>query len=952
MTQVVTPVKTQDEETVPVFDTNAPLPAWYTIAVPHFDIRNGVLDESVFAANLNEVDSETGPEVYSNPSTFFEKTYVTDGLRDIANRVVRALNGEESENRVISLQTGFGGGKTHTLISLYHIAKSGSRMLNIPSCRQMLHNGVAPKFEQANVCVFTNNTTDIIQGRHTDDRLTIYTLWGEIAYQLGGKEAYLKIKENDVQRTPPTSAILKPILEQASPALILIDELADYCSRATSKKVGTGTLYNQTNSFVQTLTEVVASVPKCVLIATLPASANEIANSAVGQEVLSSLETRIVRVGTSVKPVDDEEIFEVVRRRLFESFTDEAVIEQVANKYKKMYYDQKKNYPDEAGTATYAAKIRRAYPFHPELIDMFRLRWGDDHRFQRTRGVLRLLASIVQDLWKRRSSLTGTQALIQTSDVCLENLNTLTGMITSLMGSQWETVMHADIFGSSSNAYKIDNEETGNNYFKFRLTQSLASTLLMASVGGGQHKGMDLKQLKLCVMKPASFNHNDVDGAMNNYEQVAHYLYKSTSGGIHYWFQSKPNINILINQATSEIRPDDMNAEILRRLKALNWSSAEMKVLVDPTSDVPEQKELTLVVLSPKYAVPFGDVPPAEKHYVENIALHRGNNDRIYRNTILYLVCSEAGRAVLNEKIKAYLSCERILSDYANQLEKDQKEEILNRRKSHDKEIAETLISAYNTVIRYSAKSGLDTYELKSFANDFVSQIANNLLKELQEEEWVVATIGRGLLQRNNLFPDTDNRIQVCKIADAFLRYDDKPKILSLDAVRNTVNKYCSDGLFNVAVIVDGIIKQIYNRSTVPFLNVTDDTYWLVDESEVMPKDDTPATPTTPVSPSPNPQIPTTPTKTDSKSYTPTPTAPMDAPRVVNKLVISGKPGWEYWTQMFNSFVNQLKSNHLEIEVTFTATSTPTHPITDTSATYRSVKESAIQLGLEFKEEE
>lgn len=225
-------------------------------------------------------------------------------------------------------------------------------------------------------------------------------------------------------------------MEKAGTSLILIDELADYCVKAAGEKVGAGTLYNQTNSFIQTLTEVVSSVPKSVLIATLPASKTEVSDSVIGQEILDALQNRIVRIGANVKPVDNEEVFEVVRRRLFEQIYDEAVVDLVTKRYKEMYNNRRQDLPEFCNKMEYAKKIKKSYPFHPELIEVFRQRWGSDSRFQRTRGVLRLLASIVQDLWKRKDSLVGSQALIHTSDVNLENLGSLTGCITNLMGSQ------------------------------------------------------------------------------------------------------------------------------------------------------------------------------------------------------------------------------------------------------------------------------------------------------------------------------------------------------------------------------------------------------------------------------------------------------------------------------------------------------------------------------------
>lgn len=281
-------------------DDSSLVQSWYNYTRPSYDICQGTLNESIFAANLTEVALGIGPEVYSNPIQFFAKTYVTAGLHDIVNRVVRALNGQDTENRVISLQTGFGGGKTHTLISLYHVAKYGKNLLNYSSCDKLFENSTKPEYESATVAVFTQNTADVVQGDKVGDGIHIFTLWGEIAYQLGGKEGYERIRENDEARIAPASSIIKPIIEQAGPSLILIDELADYCSKAEGKSVGASNLFAQTTTFIQTLTEVVSSIPRCVLIVTLPASASEIAGTQKGQEILDALQNRVVRIGSSV----------------------------------------------------------------------------------------------------------------------------------------------------------------------------------------------------------------------------------------------------------------------------------------------------------------------------------------------------------------------------------------------------------------------------------------------------------------------------------------------------------------------------------------------------------------------------------------------------------------------------------------------------------------------------
>ena len=174
--------------------------SWFLTVTPHLDIRQGRLDESVFAANLAEVALGNGREIYNNPVVFFSKTYFTAGLKNVAKTVINGLNGnEDAENRVVSLQTGFGGGKTHTLISLYHICKWGKKATQSNDTKELLQYTGEPKFETANIAVFTNTTTDAAIGRVTNDGITIQTIWGELAYQLGGKEAYEIVRKNDEQ---------------------------------------------------------------------------------------------------------------------------------------------------------------------------------------------------------------------------------------------------------------------------------------------------------------------------------------------------------------------------------------------------------------------------------------------------------------------------------------------------------------------------------------------------------------------------------------------------------------------------------------------------------------------------------------------------------------------------------------------------------------------------------
>ena len=924
-------------------DYSGVLPAWFNSIMPQYDIRNGQLDESIFAANIEEVATGTAPVVYQDIVSFFDRTYVTDGMRELIRRVVQAMNGKESQNRVISLQTGFGGGKTHSLISLYHVVKDSRTFKDLAAARAILDPEDMPQFDNARVAVFTQNTVSVVDGHQVEDGVITHTLWGELAWQLGGKEGYERVKNADIQMIAPTANDIKPVIEGASPALILIDELADYCSKASGKVVGGGTLFTQTNSFMQTLTEVVSSVPKTVLICTLPASATEVAASEIGQEILSSLETRVVRVGSSVKPVDDEEIYEVVRRRLFDRMADETVIERVARKYKDMYHNRRDSLPAEADRVAYVERIKKAYPFHPELIDLFRVRWGSDSRFQRTRGVLRLLASIVKDLWQRRASLVGTQALIQTSDVQMENLPTLQSQITSLMGAQWDSVMHADVIGTISNAYKLDEQNAGNNIGEYHLATAVTTTVLMASIGASSQKGLSLKQLKLCLLKPDAFQHIDIDSTVNQLENIVHYMYRSSIGGEQsYWFQSKPNINILINQAKGDVKDDEINAEVLQMIKQSVMTISKVKVLVDPSGDVPEQKQLTFVVMHPKYTVAAGgNVSRSAELAIKQMAQMKGSSQRVYRNTMLYLLSSEAGKAALSMKLREYLACDKIIKEYSSQLDSDQRKDVADRKKLSADAAKELLIHAYNTVVKCE-RDTLRTLEIITFAPEFAAQISVNTLQELHDNGWVLRKIGLNIINRNGLMPTVEKPVKVNDVYEAFLRFDDKPMILNADAITDTVNRYCEEGMWNVGTGAGEPYSRIYHNDRVTFLNPQEDGYWLLDPS-VMPKPAGGGGPT-PEPPTPGPTPPTPGSEPGSE---PAPTT-----KTYKKVTISGSVPIENYSQLFSSFVNTLKNNHLKIEVKFAASNSPASPLADNSPIFKSVKESASQLGLEFEVEE
>jgi predicted AAA+ superfamily ATPase len=922
------------------------LPPWFRVVRPHADICRGRLDESVFAANLAEVALGNGREMYNNPVMFFAKTFVTAGLKNIATRVVRGLNGgQDAENRVISLQTGFGGGKTHTLISLFHLARWGKKASASEYTRDLLAAAGEPEFDSAQIAVFTNTTNDPVQGRSVDG-LTIRTLWGELAYQLGGPAAYAIIRDNDEQRVAP-KGLFKRVLEQCQPALILIDELADYCIGASAVSVGNSNLSDQTVSFIQELTEAIAGADHCVLIATLPASAQELTSSPVAAQILSALENRITRVGANLKPVEDDEIFEVVRRRLFEDAGSPDAVDAVVSAYMHLYQSLLPEIPSYAVHTEFRNRLKAAYPFHPELIDMFRLRWASNPSFQRTRGVLRILAAIVADLWQRQTSLAGPRYLIQTSDVMLANLDAITSQITMLHGPNWDSVISADVSGASSNAFRIDAEVT--ELGRCAVTQGLAATILLGTFGAkGHNKGVAIDDLKLCMLTPEGFNHNDVNGALDRLESAAHYLYYSDARQRRYWFDTTPNINILITQA--QIEKSDVLADILKRLTESANAVHGFHALVNPSEDIPEQTRPTLVILSPDYAVNPHDLNGKTRALIEKLAAKKGHSDRMYRNTMLFLVCSDMGLGKLSDHVRAYLACQKINREYASQLTVEQKTDLRQRIADADRQAAQALAAAYALVVKYSAKHGLARLIVKHYADSLDRQINTHIIDQLKEEEWLLEAVGLNTLRKNNLLPTPERAVNVKDLYEAFLRFDDKPMLTGPDAIAKSLSRYCYNGEFCIATGDGQHFTKFFFQENVPFFDVNDAAYWLVDNS----RKPQPQAATESAADAYEPLLPELDgTRETHRSQTPPKpngnTA--DIVRTFKSITVSGNVAVEQYTQLFSSFIMPLAQNRLEIDIRITGRSTEAKPLTTTSQEYKIVKESAKQLGLRLEEE-
>lgn len=919
--------------------------SWFQVVRPHDDIRLGQLEEAVFAADLAEVAKGRGAEVYLNEDMFFAKTYFTAGLRNLAKQVIRGLNGDPTAgNRIISLQTGFGGGKTHSLISLYHLAILGQAANERQDLGDLIKETGPVTFDVANRAVFTNTTNDVVQGRQ-EGNYRIRTIWGEIAYQLGGDKAYELVRPNDEQLTAPGEPFVE-VLRQSSPGLILVDELADYCVKASAVRVGESTLADQTISFVQSLTEAVAKVPGIVLVATLPASITEVAASEQGNAILTALTQRLARIGKDTKPVDGDEVYEVIRRRLFEDVGDEAHRKDAASEYLKYYQTKlKSEVPKDTRKADYAKLIEKSYPFHPGLIEVFRDRWGSNHNFQRTRGVLQLLATIVGDLWKRKDNLVGG-ALIHTSDVNFSNLDALSTKLTALYGNGYDSVLTADVSGNRSNSYKIDDDK--KEYGEYNLTKGITATILLASFGSdGANRGLTIGEIKQHMLYPNGANHNQVNAVIGELEGKAHYLHYSGQGGAtrRYWFETKPNINILVNDAKSQVKDDDINAEVVRRLEVAARPISKINFIVDPPDDIPDQKKFSVLVLSPHYCSDPRRFNGHTKPKILKIASKKGNNDRILKNTLLFLVCSEVGYNKLKEQVLAYLAVSKIREDTSG-LEAEQQKDIARRLSEADGEANTALVSAYSIVVRVR-RNEAEVKNIVSFASTMREQLERKLPEFLGQEEWLLNKVGYRIMEKGNLMPKPGKPMQVRKIYDSFLQYDSYPMITGPQAIHESLLTYFEKGQYAIADGTPPEFNNYYSPGELPTsFDVLDEDFYLIDKADL---------PAPPVALEATPEVPLAPdtgiNPLDAESPSSSAITDTEGPKELDRIVISGRVSLERYTDIFRYLIRPLVENDVKIDFTITGRSNAESPLLDNDPKVVGLRETAKQLGLNFDEE-
>ena len=409
---------------------------WREIAQPHQDVLTGTLKQADFAADISAVASGTGTAEYQDAKEFFARTYITEGMRLLLISVARRLNGLDGDP-VIQLQTNFGGGKTHTLLSVYHLATYAGQTSDLEGVSQLLDESKIPSLPKAKIAIVDGTNLSPNQPSKVGG-LEIRTVWGRIAHQLLGAEGYEMVEASDKSGTAAGKEIMTELLKKASPCVILLDELVAFFRQLNQPGLTAGS-YEANISFIQILTESVKAVPNAVLLASLPESESE-AGGSFGVTVLDALEKIFGRVENVWKPVGAEESFEIVRRRLFKTAGPPAEIDAVCREFDGYYRNHKDIFPPEVQENTYLDRLRKAYPIHPEFFDRLYYDWSTLDKFQRTRGILQYMAIIIRNLWASNDR----SAMIMPGSIPLADVE-VRNKSTQYLPPGWDQVIESEV---------------------------------------------------------------------------------------------------------------------------------------------------------------------------------------------------------------------------------------------------------------------------------------------------------------------------------------------------------------------------------------------------------------------------------------------------------------------------------------------------------------------------
>ena len=887
------------------------LPCWREVIQPHPDVAQGRYKNAEFAADLSLVARGEGAYEYRDPVEFFSRTYVTEGLKGLLVQALRRVSGQDGEP-VIQLKTAFGGGKTHSMLALYHMLRGRVSPHKVAGLRPVMEAAGIDRLPICRVAVLVGTAIEPTKVRQPANLpgSKVYTLWGEMAYQLaieaGNPKLFDIVKESDKKGVSPGSQTLKQLLDACGPCVILLDEMVAYARKLWHKDGLPAGTFDNFISFVQEITEAARASQNSLVVASIPESNIEVGeDGSGGQQALAAIEHTFGRVEMIWKPVAANEGFEIVRRRLFLNCNDEAGRDAVCRAFSNMYRENSADFPSEAKEVDYLTRLRSCYPIHPEIFDRLYEDWATVEKFQKTRGVLQLMATVVHNLWMNNDA----GLLIMPGSIPLD-IATIRNKLVNYVGDNWNAIVDHEVDGTASIPYQKDREVP--RFGEKMAARRVARTIMLGSAPSTRSdviRGLEASRIRLGVIQPsegiAVFN-----DALSVLQNSLTYLYSNPSND-RFWFDTRPTLRKTVEDRASQRSCEEVEMEIERRLRLIRKERPFGRIHVCPQTsmDVSDEQDVGLVIL--KYRDTYKSNHPNDMSIraAESILNSRGTSPRIYRNMLAFIAPDQVMAPSLAEEVKRYLAWKSIKEDSVDlNLDAAQNRETENNLMRSDKTVNDRLVETYcHLLVPYidrevDLKTVLwDTINIHGGDDGIVAKAA----RKMQQNEQLITTWAPALLnmQLDDLLWQDRNELNVGELWKMLCTYCYLPRLSSFDVLQTCIqNGVNSEDYFAYADSVsDGrYVALKYNQ----YVGFIDRSGFLVKrvaalkqkaaEAQAQPKPETPPAPwvqpvaddpitpgTKPVKPD-MPPLPQQPPQPQNRHFTMT--ATLDNTRVVKNI--------------------------------------------------------------------
>jgi predicted AAA+ superfamily ATPase len=777
------------------------LKPWREIVTPHADVASGRYQQAEFAADLWQVHLGEGSDEYRKPEEFFRRTYLTESLKRLLVGGVQRISGKGGDP-VVQLQTNFGGGKTHSMLALYHLF-SGANPHELAGVDAVLAGAGVKSLPKAKCVVLVGNKISPGNPVTKPDGTVVRTLWGELAYQLGGKKAFARVKADDERATNPGD-VLRELFKEYGPCLILIDEWVAYARQLHDQSDLPAGGFETQFTFAQALTESAKLAGNCLLVISLPASdtqgsphtqADDVEVGGIrGREALDRLRNVVGRVESSWRPATAEEGFEIVRRRLFEPLAGPDAFKQrdvTARAFADLYHAQSAEFPPECRGGDYEKRIQAAYPIHPEIFDRLYNDWSTLVKFQRTRGVLRLMAAVIHSLWEKGDR----NPLILPSTVPIDDAR-VQSELTRYLSDNWAPIIEKDVDGPNSLPLKIDAEQP--NLGKLHATRRVARTIYLGSAptAAAAHRGLEDRRVKLgCVMpgeSPAVFG-----DALRRLAAAATYLYQD---GSRFWYATQPTVTKLAEDRAEQLNrdpiPDKVAQELDERLRAdLRRTGDFSRIHPLPRSgaDVPDDLDARLVVLSPDHSYSKESGSAAETA-ARAILESRGNTPRLYRNTLVFLAADRVRLQDLYGALRKFIAWQSVVAEKERlNLDPHQVRQAETQKEAAESAVTALLPESYQWLLvpeQANPQAPITWSAIRLSSGDALAVRAS---KRLRSDELLLTSLGSTILRKHldDVLWRGENHVAIRQLVDDFARYLYLPRLAGpevlLQAIRDGV---------------------------------------------------------------------------------------------------------------------------------------------------------------------